>query len=133
MLVISKSEMSKLSPNISEEQKKRDIRDAVAAWLAFKPKWESEFKPVHTPTLEQVYNIARWLYAWSQEHGFTQQASYVTLVVLVLKALYMGGNKQYVEKILATIEGFGHRQEDIESALSWLDYAIDARIGMTND
>ena len=45
----------------------------------------------------------------------------------------MGGNKQYAEKILATIEGFGQRQEDIEASLSWLDFAIDARIGMAND
>lgn len=128
MLVLSKSEMSRMAPRFAEEQSKRHILDAVAAWLAFKPKWSEGFKPGCTLSLERTYNTARWLFAWSQDHGFTRQAHYITLVVLVLKAVHLGATKRYVRRVLATVEAFGTREEEIEAALIWLDYAIEARV-----
>jgi hypothetical protein len=130
MFVITKSQKQQLSDQLIDRQTDRYVRDAVAAWLAFKPQWESEFQAGHVLELEQIYNIANWLFDWGQSNGFTRQAAYIALTVLVLKAIHLGGDDRYVNRMLATIKSYGDEEEEIEAALIWLDYAVGSRIGL---
>ena len=132
MLVVTRHQIEKLSSSCHERKSAIDIRDAVAAWMAFRKNWDASFKPENRLSLEQTYKVSKVVRRWSLKHGFEKHSHYVALVVLVLKAIHLGVSKAYIKNILDTVDTLGSSDGEIEQALTFINYYIDAEIDINS-